>query len=208
MAVQEDLKRGERPREGQNGPSTDKSPEEADVRPDSTAQVESKPDPESTAEPEPRAHEHGLAQTDEGGHDIAPVGGVASPTQLGTKRFVYAAYFAGAIGIAFIVSKAIDLAWLKVQSYRPAIGEPRDDIVMPLSGIIGAGAAVYYWYRTRARELAEQVAAEMSKVTWPSRTEVTNGTVVVILTTIVSTVFFALMDKFWGFITNLVYGGT
>ena len=48
----------------------------------------------------------------------------------------------------------------------------------------------------------------MSKVTWPSRTEVTNGTFVVIVTTLVSTVFFALMDKFWGFVTNLVYGGT
>ena len=69
------------------------------------------------------------------------------------------------------------------------------------------GAALYYWYRTRARQLAEEVATEMSKVTWPSRTEVTNGTFVVIVTTIVSTVFFALMDKFWGFVTNLVYGG-
>ena len=61
---------------------------------------------------------------------------------------------------------------------------------------------------TRARELAEEVAAEMSKVTWPDRTEVTNGTFVVIVTTLVSTVFFALMDRFWGFVTNLVYGGT
>ena len=60
---------------------------------------------------------------------------------------------------------------------------------------------------TRAATV-EEVAAEMSKVTWPDRTEVTNGTVVVIVTTIVSTVFFALMDKFWGFVTNLVYGGT
>ena len=79
---------------------------------------------------------------------------------------------------------------------------------MPLSALIGAVAALYYWYRTRARELAEEVAAEMAKVTWPSRTEVTNGTFVVIVTTIVSTVFFALMDKFWGFLTNLVYGGS
>ena len=31
---------------------------------------------------------------------------------------------------------------------------------------------------------------------------------VVIVTTIVSTVFFALMDRFWGFLTNLVYGGS
>ena len=102
----------------------------------------------------------------------------------------------------------LDAGWLKLQNYKPVIGDPRDEVIMPLSGLIGAGAAVYYWYRTRARQLAEEVAAEMSKVTWPSRTEVTNGTVVVIVTTLVSTVFFALMDKFWGFITNLVYGGT
>jgi preprotein translocase subunit SecE len=137
-------------------------------------------------------------------HDVSPV----APTQLGARRFVYAAYFAGAIAIAFIASKALDFAWMKAQNYQPAIGEPRDEIVMPLAGAIGAGAAVYYWYRTRARQLAEEVAAEMSKVTWPSRAEVTNGTVVVIVTTVVSTVFFALMDKFWGFVTNLVYGGT
>src|SRR5882672_5714590 len=137
-------------------------------------------------------------------HDISPV----APTQLGARRFVYAAYFAAAIGIAFISSKALDFAWVKLQNYQPSIGEPRDEIVMPLAGAIGAGTAVYYWYRTRARQLAEEVAAEMSKVTWPSRTEVTNGTVVVIVTTVVSTVFFALMDKFWGFVTNLVYGGT
>jgi preprotein translocase subunit SecE len=134
--------------------------------------------------------------------------GAASPMQLGTRRFVYAAYFAGAIAIAFLGSKVIDFAWLKLQSYKPAIGEPRDEVVMPASALLGVGAALYYWNRTRARQLAEEVATEMSKVTWPTRTEVTNGTVVVIVTTIVSTVFFALMDKFWGFITNLVYGGT
>ncbi len=138
--------------------------------------------------------------------EISP--GVAAPTQLGTRRFVYAAYFAGAIAIAFLFSKVIDFAWLKLQSYKPVVGEPRDEIVMPLSALLGAGIALYYWYRTRARQLAEEVASEMSKVTWPTRTEVTNGTVVVIVTTVVSTVFFALMDKFWGFVTNLVYGGT
>jgi len=206
MAVQEDVKRGEAPREGQNGPSEDDGPEAA-ARPEAAGPIEPESADSATGQ-EPHARQDNLAQAhDEQGHEVAPVGAV-SPTQLGTKRFVYAAYFAGAIGIAFIVSKVIDLAWLKLQSYKPAIGEPRDDIVMVLAGVFGAGTAIYYWYRTRARELAEQVAAEMSKVAWPTRTEVTNGTLVVIVTTIVSTVFFALMDKFWGFITNLVYGGT
>jgi len=141
-------------------------------------------------------------------HDVAPVGGVGSPSQLGMKRFVYAGYFAGAIFIAFAASKLLDFAWLKAASYKPGLGEPQDEIVMPVAALIGIGAAVYYWYRTRARQLAEEVANEMGKVTWPTRTEVTNGTFVVIVTTVVSTVFFALMDKFWGFLTNLVYGGT
>ena len=139
--------------------------------------------------------------------ELASTGAVA-PTQLGTRRFVYAAYFAGAIAIAFLLSKVVDLAWLKLQTYAPKIGEPREEIVMSLSGLVGALAAIYFWKRTRARQLAEEVATEMALVTWPTRTEVTNGTVVVIVTTLVSTVFFALMDKFWGFVTNLVYGGT
>jgi preprotein translocase subunit SecE len=211
MTVEEDAKReraaeGAPDEESQGGPSGSGATEA--VRPDASGESgasgasgddaaivragASDPTADPTAE---------LADED---HEISPV----APTQLGARRFVYAAYFAGAIGIAFISSKALDFAWLKLQNYQPSIGEPRDEIMMPLAGVIGGGAALYYWYRTRARQLAEEVAAEMSKVTWPSRTEVTNGTVVVIVTTVVSTVFFALMDKFWGFVTNLVYGGT
>jgi preprotein translocase SecE subunit len=189
MAIKEDIK----PEHDAGGPA---GADPVDVRPESS---------------EPASDPAAVDAVD-GGEAVERVGSdgvdVASPQQLGTQRFVYAAYFAGAIGIAFIMSKALDFAWFKAQSYRPAIGEPREEIVMPLAALIGAGAAVYYWVRTRARELAEEVAAEMAKVTWPDRTEVTNGTVVVIVTTIVSTVFFALMDRFWGFVSNLVYGGT
>src|SRR6266852_6370092 len=110
-------------------------------------------------------------------HDVEPVGAV-SPSQLGTRRFVYAGYFAAAIALAFLASKLIDFGWVKAQTYKPAIGEPRDEVVMPVAALIGGGTALYYWTHTRARELAEEVATEMAKVTWPTRTEVTNGTVV------------------------------
>jgi preprotein translocase subunit SecE len=198
MAIKEDVKRERAERNAPaptgDAPRSDAPPEQPDA-------------------PDTSAADAQRAEQDDEIHDVAAVGeslgdGDVSPTQLGTKRFVYAAYFAGAVAIAFLMSKVIGFAWLKLQSYKPAIGEPRDEVVMPLAGLIGALVAAYYWYRSRARELAEEVAAEMSKVTWPSRTEVTNGTFVVIVTTVVSTVFFALMDKFWGFITNLVYGGS
>jgi preprotein translocase subunit SecE len=169
----------------------------------SSAEAEARPETEAEAE----ANAAKMTEAEEGEHLPEPVG-VASPSQLGTRRFVYAAYFAGAIAIAFLLSKLLDFAWYRLQTWKPQLGEPRDEIIMPLSALIGVGAAIYYWYRTRARELAEQVANEMSKVTWPTRTEVTNGTFVVIVTTIISCVFFELMDRFWGFVTNLVYGGT
>jgi preprotein translocase subunit SecE len=190
-----------------------------DIKPESTGSSDPPPSPDgegqqaesrveqSSEEAGSEAQSVAAFEAHAEGHDVATVGS-SSPAQLGTGRFVYAAYFAGAIAIAFIVSKVADFAWFRLQNYKPAIGEPRDEIVMPLSAIAGIAVAVYCWYRTRTRQLAEEVATEMSKVTWPTREEVTNGTFVVIVTTIVSTVFFALMDKFWGFVSNLVYGGT
>jgi preprotein translocase subunit SecE len=198
MAIKEDLKPESTGGAGSEPlPSPDEEGQPAEPRPEESS-AEAGSEAQSVAAFEAHEQQH---------HDSAPVGS-SSPAQLGTRRFVYAGYFLGAIAIAFIVSKVADFAWFKLQNYKPVIGEPRDEIVMPLSAILGALAAVYCWYRTRARQLAEEVATEMSKVTWPSRDEVTNGTFVVIVTTLVSTVFFALMDKFWGFVSNLVYGGT
>jgi preprotein translocase subunit SecE len=50
------------------------------------------------------------------------------------------------------------------------------------------------------------VAGELSKVTWPNRETVTNGTIVVVIASMIATAYVALLDKFWGFVTNLVYG--
>ena len=33
-----------------------------------------------------------------------------------------------------------------------------------------------------------------------------NGTIVVVVASLVSTIYLALLDRFWGFVTNLVYG--
>jgi preprotein translocase subunit SecE len=132
--------------------------------------------------------------------------GVVVPTQLGTQRFVYAAYFAAGIAIAFMLSKAISYGWLRLATYKPQFGEPHDEIVMPIAAVIGALTAVYYYRDLKTRTLAEEVASELGKVSWPGREEVVNSTFVVIVTTLLATTFFALMDRFWGFVTNLVYG--
>jgi len=58
----------------------------------------------------------------------------------------------------------------------------------------------------RVRDWADEVAIELSRVTWPTREQVTNGTIVVIVASAVAAVYVALLDRFWGFVTTLVYG--
>lgn len=156
-----------------------------------------------------------LARTKKSDDDEAAAAGealpVATPTQLGNRRFVYAAYLACGISVAFLLTKIIDFAWYKAGMWKPefftAIGvEPKDEFIVPLSVIIAVVVAVRYWRNVKVRTMAEEVAEELTKVTWPTREEVINSTGVVILTTIFATVFFALMDQFWLWVTKHVYG--
>ncbi len=132
---------------------------------------------------------------------------VGAPQQLGHKRFVYAGYMGGAIAIAFLLSKVGNLVWYRVSQWKPqwGLGDPKDELIMGIGAAIGAIVALYYWRKKKARQYIEEVAEELSKVTWPSRKEVTNSTAVVVFTTLSMTVFFALMDQFWRYVTDKIY---
>ncbi len=138
-----------------------------------------------------------------GGEGTAEVG--AAPIQLGTRRFVFAAYFAFAILVGFIVDKIASFAWYRLSQWKPQIGDEKGELVMGVSAVIGAAVALYYWRNKAVHSMIEEIASELAKVTWPTKQEVTNNTTVVIITTGVATAFFALMDRFWGFVTNWVY---
>lgn len=131
--------------------------------------------------------------------------GGTAPMQLGYVRYVYAAYMAGAMLVAFLISKIGHVSWYRLGQWKPELGEPQDEILYPIAGVIGALVALYYWRKQESRQYANEVAEELSKVTWPSRKEVTNSTAVVIFTTLFATVFFALMDQFWRYVTDKIY---
>lgn len=191
MATEEDLEKakGESAEQGDE-PETE-SPSAADTAGDK-AGIRVKTEDELAAEEAGRA-------------DDAAREASASPLQLGYMRFVYAAYMAGAMLVAFLVAKLTHLAWYRAGQWKPELGEPRDEVVYIAAGIIGAGVALYYWRKPESRQYANEVAEELSKVTWPSRKEVTNSTTVVLFYTLFATVFFALMDQFWKYVTDKIY---
>jgi preprotein translocase subunit SecE len=138
------------------------------------------------------------------------------PTQLGATRHVLAGFFAAGIAVAFVVSKVLAGTWNRladshwVGQHAPFISRIAEDDRPTFTTLIGAAvgifAAVYAYRRPDVRTWTNEVAAELAKVTWPSKKEVTNSTMVVIAASTFATIFLALLDRFWGFVTNLVYG--
>lgn len=129
----------------------------------------------------------------------------ATPVQLGYMRFVYAAYMGGAMLVTFLAARIGHLTWFRLSQWKPQVGEPRDEVVYVVAAIIGITVGLYYWRKQSARQYATEVAEELSKVTWPARKEVVNSTTVVLFYTLFATIFFALMDQFWRYITDKVY---
>jgi preprotein translocase subunit SecE len=174
---------------------------------------------EKTTEQEPGAPEAEIRAED----DLAKVEPQAEttvdsamPTQLGATRHVLAGFFAAGIAVAFVVSKVLSGTWNRladnpwVANHAPFVSRIAEDERPTFTMLVGAAAgicgAVYSYRRPDIRTWTNEVAAELAKVTWPSKREVTNSTMVVIAASMFATVFLALLDRFWGFVTNLVYG--
>ncbi len=181
-------------------PETDETAEESSSASETKDEAEEKVALEPTVEPKP------IVETKP--HDDGPAPN--APVQLGYRRYVFAAYMAAAIAIAFLSTKVIDFAWFKTAQWKPEwFGqhvEPVDEVVVLMGGAIGVIFAIYYWRNKKVRTLIEEIAEELTRVTWPSRQEVTNSTTVVIIATAFATIFFALMDQFWLWVTKHVYG--
>lgn len=181
-------------------PETDETAEESSASSEEANDADEKVVLEPTVEPKP------IVETKTNEDGPAP----NAPVQLGYRRYVFAAYMAAAIAIAFLSTKVIDFAWFKTAQWKPEwfgqYVEPVDEYVVILGGAIGVGFAFYYWRNKKVRTLIEEIAEELTRVTWPSRQEVTNSTTVVIIATTFATIFFALMDQFWLWVTKHVYG--
>jgi preprotein translocase subunit SecE len=217
MATDEELKKSEADEtessEEETDTSAQDSTEEASEEESSKGEASSDEDEEEASARKKLSK--ALSKSKDEGDEEAPAEGealpVAAPAQLGHRRFVYAAYLAAAIALAFVVNKILEFAWYKAGMWKPeyfaTIGvEPKDELLVPIASLIAIAVAVRYWRDLKVRTMAEEVAEELTKVTWPTRDEVVNSTSVVIVTTIFATVFFALMDQFWLWVTKHVYG--
>lgn len=139
-----------------------------------------------------------------------------APSELGVERYVHAAFFVVGLLTAYLAGKVLLSGWNMLADWPPAVRslpallafseEDRGNLTLVIGAVLGVLLVLRYYRRPAVRSWATDVAGELSKVTWPSREMVTNGTLIVLIAGAIATVYVTLLDRFWGYLTNLVYG--
>jgi preprotein translocase subunit SecE len=138
------------------------------------------------------------------------------PAQLGATKYVHAAFFAAGILGAYLSGKILYTLWNFLAEWPTATRaapmllryaeDERETFAMIAGAVIGVIGVIQTYRREHIRRWANEVAMELSKVTWPAKEIVTNGTIVVVVASAIATIYIALLDRLWAFLTNLVYG--
>ena len=114
---------------------------------------------------------------------------------------VHLIYLVGAVLMFYLFQWSIDWIW----GY---FGTAPSEIRVSLFSAVGAIVIVMMLYRSdRIYTLANEVAGELKKVTWPTAKEVRTATIVVIVMAIISAIILGVFDFVWSNLTELVYGG-
>jgi preprotein translocase subunit SecE len=140
----------------------------------------------------------------------------AAPRELGVERYVHVAFFGLGLLAAFLAGKVLLMGWNSLADWPAAVRslpalisyteDERANFTLVIGAVLGVLVVLRYYRRPAVRSWAMEVASELSRVTWPDREMVTNGTLIVLIAGAVATVYVTLLDRFWGYLTNLVYG--
>jgi preprotein translocase subunit SecE len=135
--------------------------------------------------------------------------------QLGSARYVHAAFIAAAILVGYIASQLFTLIWNRLAEAPWALRlvpqlvrydeDVRGDVGLVVGAIVGIITVIRLYGRPKIRVWADEVAAELSKVSWPDREAITNNTVIVIVASLTATLYVTVLDRFWAFSTGLIY---
>jgi preprotein translocase subunit SecE len=113
---------------------------------------------------------------------------------------VHLMYLVGAVILFYLLQWSIDWIW-------GFFATSPSDFKISLFAAIGASVGGIVLYRNeRIYTLANEVASELSKVTWPTGKEVRTATLTVIVMAIISALILGLFDFVWSNLTEIVYG--
>jgi preprotein translocase subunit SecE len=125
------------------------------------------------------------------------------------RKWTYLMFAVGGLLLAYLLTRSGFWAWEYLATSDFAgdyVGKPKE-LLIDLFGFGVAGIVTAVALRNeRLVELANEVTAELRKVTWPTREETFAATIVVIVTVIVASIFLGLFDLLWSWVARAIYG--
>jgi preprotein translocase subunit SecE len=132
--------------------------------------------------------------TGESGPERPPSGGV----NLGLERWVQFAFIGAALFAFWFLDNFIHAVW-------NIFAEPDPTLVTASSALVSIVGAFVLYRAPTINEWAHEVAAELSKVTWPTRKETRSATVIVLIVSVIAAAILGLFDAAWAAVTDLIY---
>jgi preprotein translocase subunit SecE len=113
---------------------------------------------------------------------------------------VHLIFLVGVVVAFYVLQWSIDWIW----GY---FGTPPTEFqISVFAAIVAVGTGTAMYRSDKYYFLANEVATELKKVTWPTAKEVRTATTVVIIMALISAVILGLFDFVWSNLTELVYG--
>ncbi len=118
---------------------------------------------------------------------------------MGERKYVQLMFLAGGMLLAYLMVQTTDWIWGYFE--KP----PR--MYVNIVGILLGGMGTWLlWRHRQTQQSASETVAELRKVTWPTRKETSQATVVVIITVIIASIFLQIFDAFWSRVTGYILG--
>ncbi len=128
-------------------------------------------------------------------------------TVMGSRaRYAVVGILALAILAAVSLSHAFVWIWAQLGWDDISVFTRELTISRALAYVAALGAAVFVIKYRPAFQAANEVVDEISKVTWPTREETGNATVVVIAAVFICSAYLGFLDMIWLVLSNWVLG--
>lgn len=124
-------------------------------------------------------------------------------------RWVAIGFLAIGLVVAWVMGETVEYMFFYLRRFNIRDVELLGQ-VFTLANLIGfvitALVGIFLWKNENINTASHEVVDELRKVTWPDKEETQTSTIVVIVSTVIFAVVFAIFDLVWKWATSLIYG--
>jgi len=119
---------------------------------------------------------------------------------MGPNKAVHLMFLSGGVILYFLLNWTGDWIWGYFARH------PNDFVIAAGAAVLALGIGIASYRNERVYSLANEVATELKKVSWPTRKETQTATLVVVVTAIIAAILLGLFDAVWSWLTDRIYG--